>query len=227
MTAAAKQVPFALSLALNRTAGEIQKAQVQHMHDVFDIKATQFFGRPESAHRSAVKRTKAAKKNDPVVELAILPPGGIQRADIITRHESQHARFPVRGQHLAVPVTETRDTKWRRGQKSPIQQLNLKRADKGKGKAKVYKGDKRTFMIQYGSTAEIYQRTSRRGAKRRRPGQGRRHPWPKGVRLLWALRRKTKLTPVLEFHTNAGKVFHQRFGTIFKDAYEHALRTAR
>lgn len=223
LTRAGRQIPFSLSLALNRVGEDIQKAQVAHMHRIFTVRVPSFIGTPEAANRSAIKRTQKATKAKPVVELAVLPPGGLQRADIITRHERDRERRP-KGKSLAVPVEA------RRGKKQKVPgKLRPKALDfqPHGSTGRVFRGKERTFLVRTPSGGVIYQRTSRRrGGKRRRRGQRSDNHFA-GTRVLYRLEPTTPLTPRLAFHENAERVFTERFADQFAKAYEEALKTAR
>lgn len=220
LTNTARQIPFALSLGLNRTALDIQRRQVEHMHGIFTVRNQRFIGSPQTPHRSAVRRTQAATKSKPIVELAILPPGGQARAGILTRHERDRQRVAQSGT-LAVPVAARPSEQQRVPKRFRPKELGFVRMDKGKGKHEVFRGKHRTFFIRWqgGGSATIFQRQGRGGTGRFGEFVG--------TRVLWALRRKTRLTPRLEFLTNAGREFQEKFPQRFAEAYEQALRTAR
>jgi hypothetical protein len=229
-----KQLPFAISLAINKTAEDVQRFQVAHMHKVFTVRVPGFIGRPEAPHRSAIKRTHKASKGQPVAELAVLPPGGIGRADIIARHESDRERRPRGGGTLAVAVEARRGKmgkvprKFGGGQGGGgIKALGLESQGTS---GRVARGKERTFLIRGGNgEGAIYERTTRRrGGKRRSAGsRARSQDSLAGTRVIFSLKRRTPLKPQLNFQVNAKKTVAERLGQNFAEAVRQALETAR
>ena len=91
---AAKQVPFATSVAINETAKDFQRVQVAHIEEAFTIRRQTFA-------RRAVKIKPFATKRQLTATVSIDPPGG--RAEIFAKFERGGTKRP-RGQHIAVPV---------------------------------------------------------------------------------------------------------------------------
>ena len=91
---AAKQVPFATSVAINETAKDFQKVQVAHIESAFTIRRQTFA-------RRAVKIKPFSTKQRLTATVSIDPPGG--KADILAKFETGGTKRP-RGQHIAVPV---------------------------------------------------------------------------------------------------------------------------
>lgn len=222
---AVKQISFAMSVALNETGNQIQRDQVERMHQIFTVRRPSFIGRPESAHRSAIKRTRKATKQDPVVELAVLPPGGRSRADIVARHEADTTRRPQGGRSLAIPVEA------RRGKRDLVpKRFRPKELDfePHGSSGRVFRGKERTFLIRNSRGGTIYQRTGRRrGGRRRRRGSGGVRGWNAGTRVLFRLRGTVRLNPQLTFFPIASRRFQRSFPANFRKAFEKALATAR
>lgn len=96
LQAAAKQLPFATSKALNDVAVAFQEAQRTHMRETFIVRRPQFL-------TQAVKVTHFAKKDRLFAEVAISAPGG--RDDIFEKFEQGGTKKPARGgRHLAIPI---------------------------------------------------------------------------------------------------------------------------
>ena len=224
----AKQVPFALSEGINKTLEDAQFVQLAHQFRTFDVKKRNFMERSTKKQR-ATKRTLTGT-------LRIDPPKrkGKSTADILTKFEedtvkhakpSLHVEHPSQGHHIAVPINAKRTAK--RG----IRQDNRPRAFEFKRVGKSWRGKKRTFLIE---GEGIYQRTGKKGTKRRR-GAGRRlasdvktrRVRDMNITLLYSLKKSVPIDPDLNFFDNMTVTVKSRFNRNFDKAFDHAVRTAK
>ena len=96
LAGAERQLPFAITAAINDTLALAQNAERAEIARRFTIRRKPF------AERS-VKIAKFAKKGAPVGELAIESPGG--RSDVFGKFEWGGTMRPRDGRSLAIPVT--------------------------------------------------------------------------------------------------------------------------
>lgn len=196
------QIPFATSKAINDTAKDFQRAEREHMHDIFTVRRRTFIDR-------SVKIKPFATKHRLSATVSIDPPGGQRRADILTKFEAGGTKRP-RGRHIAVPdeARRTRSGVISRTQRPRALQFELW----GRGpEATVFRGTRRAFMVvPHQRGGAIFQRR----AKRR-------------VVQLFAFTSKARIPAVLEFEETAERVVNERFGVRFSEAFDRAVRTAR
>ncbi len=207
----ADQLPFAAAKAINDTAKEAQSRQRAGMADRFTIRRPSFVNR-------AVKIKPFANKRHLSATIQIEPPGGQQRADILTRHEEAHEREPRSGQALVVPL-EIR----------PNIRAVVKKRDRPKafafthvrttsGGVQIYEGRRRTFMVRMpDGSGWILQRT----------GPGRWGSLFHGTRVLYVLRPTVPIEARLEFIATITKAVDETFPRNFERAFARAMKTAR
>lgn len=156
---AKKEWPFFASRAINHTVLEVQTALRAGTHERFIVRRRQWMDRAYKIKPFATKRSLRAV-------IAVNPPGGQERADILTKFEDGGTKTP-KGRRLAVPDA---------ARARPQQVIPRSRRPKAFGfqlhgsgpKATVYKGAKRAFMVlKPDGTGGIYQRTGRRKGKGR------------------------------------------------------------
>lgn len=201
------QIPFALSKAINETALDFQKRQRRHQRRVFTLRRPRFFKRAVK-----IRRGDFARKNDPVAIVRIEPPGGQDRADILTKFEEGGFKLP-RGTRIAVPVDVKRTGT---GIVSPsMRPSRLGFEFHGRGpKAEVFKGEKRTFMLRRpGGRGAVFRRMGRRGSGR--------------LRHLFSFTPRARIRGVLDFRLNAERTVRDRFAPNFRESFRRAIETAR
>jgi hypothetical protein len=205
-----RQVPFATTLALNRTGIDFQKKQREHLRSVFEIRRKQFADR-------SIKIKPFATKLRPEVRISVDSPAG--RSDIFGKFEDQTRKSPFRGRSVAVPTQHVPRTPagiirkgWR-----PSQLLGGAGTSTQHGRGRVigtrgdvFTGARRTFLIRRpGGRGTIFQRT------------------PDGVRALYQLVPSVGIEPELQFVRNASRTVDDRWRANFLDAFDRAIRTAR
>ena len=203
------QLPYATSVAINNTVLAFQADQRKQMARVFTE-------RRKSWVEQNVKVTHFSKKTETPIhaDVAIQSPGGGDRSDILAKFEAGGEKTSTQGGRISIP-DEARRTK-----SDIVARSARPRAFgftvSGTGPvATVYRGAKRTFMIQpvSGQGGGIYQRV----------GRGMRGT----VRQLFALARRTRIEPRLRFVETAQKVAAEKFPAIADAALEKAIRTAK
>lgn len=202
------QIPFATSVAINRTAIAFQRDQRNRMEDIFTIRRKRFMER-------SVKIKPFARKHSLEARIAIDSPGG--RSDIFAKFENQDFKGPFRGRSVAVPtehVARTPTGVIRKGWR-PSELLDGA-AQHGEGRVlkrrgDVYQGKKRTFLIRRpGGRGTIFQR--QRGGD---------------VVPLYQLVPRVSLPPDLEFVETATKTVNREWDEQFARAFDSAIKTAR
>ena len=193
----ARQVPFALKVAINETLKDAQKAQRIHQRRVLTVRRPQFVDR-------AVKIKPFATKQTLTGTMLIDPPGGQKRADILTKFERGGIKRPRSGRHLVLPVEA------RRTRAGIVTTRNRPKALKLQRRGRSVRGARRTFVVR---GVGIFQRVHR----------GRRSR----VRLLFAFLRQVPIDRRLHFIANAERTVGRRFDHNFDRAFDKAVRTAR
>ena len=197
------QIPFATSLMVNRLGLTFQREERTHLKTIFEVRRKAFVER-------AVKKKPKATKRRPITIVSIDPPGGQDRADILTKFEEDTKKTPFRGRTLAVPGPGLK-----RGKTGVITKAQRIGAFKFRNiTPRVAVGEKRTFLIRTGPTrGYIFQRKGR--------GSGAR------VVLLYALVPQVPIRPDLDFLDTASKVVRRDAAKEFEKALTHAIATAR
>lgn len=185
-----RQVPFALSKAVNATALDVQTSVRARQRKIFTLR------RPDWADRS-VKMVKFAKKIDPSATIGIHPPGGDQRADIITKFEADTQKISRTGGRVAIPVG-AKSAGVIRGRNRPRAMIEAARA----------------FVLQ--SRNPAVQLIVRRAARGKR-----------ALETLYLLVKRVRISPVLRFHLTAAQRIDERFQTHMLTAFDDAMRTAK
>lgn len=202
------QIPFALARAIVWTSLDFQEAQVEHMERIFEVRSKRFI-------RFGVKISKfASKRDDPIEGVVEIDPPGSDTADILTKFEADTIKLPTRGARLAVPIDAPRTGTGRlRGARSaggPIGRFDFERV----GSSNVYKGKRRTFLIEEGQTrGGVFQRVGRGSSSQ--------------IRTLFLFTPRVPIEPELDFRENAAKTIQEEFRDNFRRAFDRAVFTAR
>jgi hypothetical protein len=217
-----RQIPFATATAINETAKQFQIFQRRHMHGTFKVRRANWVDQ-------SVKITHFAKKQPgrQYAEIAIVSPGGGQRSDILAKFEEGGMKRP-RGRSIAVPDSVKRTKADVVSKANRPKAFHFKLHGKG-SKATVYRGDKRTFMIQRpdGSGA-IYQRF---GSKIKRTLLGgiagrTRRSRDTATRTLYSLTPDALIDRRLKFVVNARGVVRDVWAREFNKAFGNAVATS-
>lgn len=212
-----EQMPFAISVAINDTVKEIQKEQRARMQSVFEIRQKTFVERSVKIKPFATKRRLRAT-------IAIDAPGG--RSDIIARHEVAHEREPLDGRSLLVPIIRGQTAhglpggarRTGRGARPGVRELGLKELPVRSGDRRIYRGQKRTFMIREADGSGMILRRRRKGG----------HGTFAGVELLYLLVPRVDIQARLGFRATVRRVLDSDyFSRALRQALRRALATAR
>lgn len=198
-----KQIPFALSRAVNKTALDVQRAARVQNRRIFTLR------RPEWADRS-VKVVKFASKKDPRATVGIHPPGasGEARADILAKFEDQTQKLP-RGRTIAIPVS----SRIKRGNTGVISKRDRPKAYNFRQQGKRIVGDRGTFIVRKpDGSGTIFQRVGKK---------------PGTIYALYILARRARIKPDLQFITRSvGQIDKNFVGHMVRE-FDNAVRTAK
>lgn len=216
-----RQVPFALSQALNKTALEFQKQERKGIDEHFSLR------RKSWAQRNVkIGRGDFATKKRLVATVRMEAPGDPSRSDVLAKFEAGGTKQPKDGGRLAIP------DKARRGKGVIPEKMRPKafafELVSKKAGVEVYKGDNRTFMIKRADgTGGIYQRTGKvtKGGKtagRRRMREGR----DLNVRTLYRFTQSATIDSRLHFEATANGM-NARISHNFEEALAKAIQSGR
>lgn len=219
-----RQAPFALANTVNDVAKLTQYREREHIGNIFTV-------RRKSWVDNNVKITEFATKRKLSATVAIQSPGNASRSDILGKFESSTSKRPISGKSLAIPVDAKRNSTGIVPQNARPRAFNFKRVGgarmaghashlkKGirggvlRGALEVYEGDKRTVMIK---------NANGQGVILQRVGRGKRA----GMRLLFTLTPKAKLTPNLKLYDTA-KEAATHVAEFFRARLAEAMHSAR
>lgn len=206
-----RQVPFAMSLALNRTAEEIQTAQRGELRSNFTIR------RPWVEQGVKIARQNRSTKEKLSVSIEIDP-----SRSFLTKFEAGGTKTP-RGRSITVPHGAKRNKSdvIQKGERPRSFQF-VQAASSLKTRTTIYKGLKRTFMIQRpDGSGLILRRMGRRG---KGPAHSMRDP---RLKVLYILTPSAQLKPSLEFYSTGRRIAGERFMVNMNGFLAHAISTAR
>jgi len=216
------QVPFATALALNRTADAVQSAIRSGITERFTIR------RPWVLQGVKIERRDRATKLIPQVTIGIDAQRGF-----LSKFEAGGEKRPAQGgRSLALPSAGVRPVisvivpKAKR----PRAFHFVRRETQSGSSFEIFEGAQHTFMIRTpDGHGYVFQRLSTHG--RRRRGAPRRllglHGGDPNVQLLYVLEPEAKIAPTLEFVSTAERIVTEQFTSIFNDAWQQAVATAR
>lgn len=211
-----RQLPFAMKLALNATALEIETEERKHVQSAFTIR------RPWVITNIKIGKSDFATKDKASVTISV------PDDSVLVKFELGGVKTPrAGGKSIAIPLEA------KRGKTDIVANSQRPRAfafTQGftslKTGVTIYRGNHGTFMVQRpdGSGA-IFQRLSARATKKRvGPHQLGRDP---ALKPLWLLKPQARIAPELGFYTTGSEVAARRFGANMADALARALATAR
>lgn len=206
----ARQLAFAQSRAINETLKDIQSSQRARMKGVFKIRQRGWF-------RYAVKIKPWANKRTLTGIISIDPPGHPASRMAITRHERPGTRTPFASRALLVPVKARTGARQTIRKNNRPESMNFEELSRRSGGSRVFRGERRTFMVRHPDGTGFIARRRRRGP----------HGVFEGTDLLYVFRQRTPIRGGLGFMTTAQRVFDRRYTQHFAASYRRALETAR
>ncbi len=205
------QLPFAIKEAINDTAKDAQRAQRAGMPQRFTIRRKAWVER-------GIKIKPFATKRRLVATIAVDPPGGESRADILTRHEERGFRVPFKGRALAVPIEARANKQDVVAKRNRPKAFAFREMVRGTGGTRVFKGQKRTFMIQ---------RPDGTGWILKRTGRGKHGSLFEGTSVLYVLDKSVPIESRLQFVNTVTDTVQVTFKGHFSRSFDRAVRTAR
>ena len=207
---AEKQLPFAMSKAINATmaaprggvsgALTIQGAERLQLRRVFDVRQTSWADR-------SIKVVHFATKRENWGTIGIHPPGGDARADIFGKFESDREKRPRDGHTIAVPI----HSRVRRLKGGAISKSVRPKAFNFRQVGNTIRGDKGTFLIRQPDGSGLILQRTKRG----------------GVVALYRLVTRAELSPDLHFVDTAITAIDRVWDANMLKALDEALRTAK
>ena len=227
------QLPYAMSLGLNRLANAAQAAEREHLKARFKLRRAQW-----NLQGIYISKADRATKSTWRVIVQVQP-----TRDYLSRMEEGGEKVPTRGRWLWKPNAEVFKNKIIM-RSDPLHPLNLR--FKKQGKSHQFQGNERTFMIQVRGLLLVLQRVDRRLTKQStrrlgrltldtfRGGQGPAQRKEKvsiertaGTRRLYTLVHRVRVPKKLEFINTISRTVQTQWPTVFTDAMDEAMRTAR
>jgi hypothetical protein len=198
-----KQLPFAVSLGLNRLANAGQKAQRDHTRQAFVLRREKFIldtiKRMPGEDFATKQKLSAGYRIDP-------------SRDYLAKHEHTHEKHAIQGKpYVAVPLPDLRRNKKGLVPKSLMPSAFKPWTDSGS----VAEGAKRTFIVPTKSGNRVL--LQRFGGTRGKHG----------VRALYLFVPSVHIDARLQFEQTARAVAQSQWPRIFADAWAQALRTAK
>lgn len=225
---AERQVPYAVSLAMNRTAEEAQEAQRVAMRREYTIR------RPWVLQGIKIPRGGFASKQNLSVTIGVDP-----ARDFLTKFERGGKKRPRRGgRSIAVPEGAKRNKQDIVPKSQRPRSFEFTRGSSSLAtRVTVMRGNRGTMMIRYpDGRGFIFQRVRRRGKTKARrvnhldgramdiASRTRRDP---DLRLLFLLTPEVTVANSLGFTPRMRRVFTERFPVNFSGMFDFALRTAK
>jgi hypothetical protein len=194
-----KQLPFAMSKALNETATDFQTAERNVIASRFTLRRPDFIKRTIKIERGNFA-TKANLRAIVNVD---------EKRDLLSKFEKGGDKQPREGRSIAIPVEARRNksdivTKGNRPKAYQLQQVS----------ANVAKGLKRTFLIRSADG---------KGALFQRVGRGKNST----IRNLFSFKSRVPIPKRLSFHDTARKTALTQWPKNMLKAFENAMRTAK
>lgn len=208
---AENQIPFAASKMLNALALDVQRAERAHIHEIFQVRRSQWVDRN-------VKVTHWAKKTELYAAVGIVSPGDGERSDILGKFEDQTTKAPRQGGKAIVIPADAKRTKAGVVSKAMRPRaLNLQQTGVSKdGRFTIYVGDKHTVMLQRpDGSGLIIQNTGTHV-----------HGVQDGT-VLYTMKPAVTIRPDLHFETIGERVVITKTAERWDEAVELAMRTSR
>lgn len=205
------QLPFATKNALNAVALDVQVAERAHLIESFKLR------RPDWANRS-IKIIHFATKAEPFATVAVSPPGGEARADILGKFENDTEKSAIGSHGVAVPLDPRRNKSdiIVKGQRPGAFHLHREgnRIVGDNGTYVVKLSDGRELLLQRKDLGKRAAKTAGRGTSDR-------------ATLLYLFVTHVRINPVLRFVPTADIIVNRMWATRFGEAFAQAMASAR
>lgn len=199
-----RQIPFAVSTALNNLANAGQRAEQELVQRDFELRQVAFIlntiKRFPQQDFATKQKLAAGYRIDPT-------------RDFLAKHETAHERFAIQGKpYLAIPLPDLRRTKKGLVPRSLYPSAFKPYVDAGN----ISQGQQRTFIVptKQGGNRVLLQRFGGSRGK-------------KGVRALYLFVPSVHIDARLHFQETAEAVARSAWPRLFAEAWANALRTAK
>jgi hypothetical protein len=203
-----QQLPFAISLTVNRVGLAFQQAQRARQAQVFTLRRADFLA------REGVKRlSPAASKRVPSVTFGVSP-----RADFLYKFETGDEKRPRSGSALSIPLAVRPTPKAIVRKRDRLAAFQFQQRPRSPGaRFDTYVGRRRTLMLR---------RPDGSGVVLQRTGTGSSGSF-EGTRVLYTLQPSVPTPDVLEFALTADRIAREQWQPIFSQALAQALASRR
>jgi hypothetical protein len=209
----ADQIPYAMSRAMNESGKLAQLAVRNHTGQIFNERRAAWVN-------ASVKITHFSNKSPEnlYLSMGIHPPGGDQRADILTKFETETEKTPFAGTHVVVPIGINAGKILREGQRFRDYHL-VQHGNR-------WMGERGAFMLPIsGDRLLVLQRVDHRVRYKR---HGKSTSVAKGdAQPLFLLVPRVKITPNLDFEKTVREVVERTFPMEFDRAWLEAIASAK
>lgn len=212
---AKEQLPYALSRTFNELGKLAQLAVRNHTGQIFNVKRQAWVN-------ASVKITHFASKYDGELYLSmgIHPPGGDDRADILTKFETETQKTPFRGSHVAVPIGINEGKILRDGQRFSDYHF-VKKGNR-------WEGDRNTFIVPIGAGKLLVLQRVEHRVRRKNKRTGAAIAVNKGDNMpLFLLVPSVKITPNLEFEKRVRDIVDKSWERVATAELNAAIASAR
>jgi hypothetical protein len=207
------QIPYATSRAINECGKLAQLAIRSHTGQIWHVRRAAWVN-------AAVKITHFSTKyeNDLYLTMGIHPPGGDERADILTKFETETQKTPFRGSHVAVPIGINAGKILREGQRFSDYHF-VKHGNR-------WEGDRNTFIVPIGAGKLLVLQRADHRVRYKRRGKAvsvRAHD----AMPLFLLVPSVKIQPNLEFEKTVREVVEKTWPMQIEHYLNEAIASAR
>lgn len=209
---AKNQIPYAMSRTLNAVTKAGQLAVQNHTGEIFHL-------RQEKWIKDSIKITKFSSKyaQDLYTIIGVHPPGGDDKADILTKFETETEKTPFKGSHVVVPIGINEGKILREGQRFSDYHF-VKQGNR-------WEGDRNTFIVPLGADRMIVLQRVEHRVRYQRNGK-RVSINPHDAMPLFVLVPSVKITPDLQMQMIITSVVEQLTPTLAPIELDAAIANA-
>jgi hypothetical protein len=209
----ADQVPYATSRAINEMGKLAQLAVRNHTGQIWHVRRAAWVN-------ASVKITHFSTKYEGELYLAmgIHPPGGDDRADILTKFETETQKTPFQGSHVVVPIGINAGKILREGQRFKDYHFT-KHGNR-------WDGDRDTFIVPIANGRLIVLQRVQKRTRYKRQGKTV-NVRPHDAMPLFLLVPSVKITPNLDFEKTVREVVEKTWERQLSHFLDEAVANAR